>query len=311
MDQPEAELIGGRDAGPPTFSGMEKRLRVHLPGLGVMNDEPALHPLVLRGQPDIDPERDEPNQFLLFLTHGPRHIHHVDDHGVRFRLDRRPPRAVAFVLFHRPDSRVLHIVTPGHDLPSQGLAKGALEVAQRLGPGLCDPDVLVLLGGHVLFAPGFDIGKGQFLRHDFREFLEAHLNLENVLSRLRARLARAPGVRVYGDWVSGVSFTLADTLAGPAETKARDLQLRQGNGDQVFPPLADEFALGEVLANPRANGAADNFLESCLIAVYSFRHVHGIDPCLTPCSPSGHRGQRWRRRNSAHPSRKHHSTRSC
>jgi hypothetical protein len=63
--------------------------------------------------------------------------------------------------------------------------------------------------------------------------------------------------------VAGLSFTLAHParLLRP-EAEARDLDLGKGDGDEVLALLADELALGQILAKLLLDDAADDLLES-------------------------------------------------
>jgi hypothetical protein len=69
-----------------------------------------------------------------------------------------------------------------------------------------------------------------------------------------------PGAPSIG---SPASFTLAHParLLRP-EAEARDLDLGKGDGDEVLALLADELALGQVLAELLLDDAADDLLEA-------------------------------------------------
>src|SRR5205814_524590 len=83
------------------------------------------------------------------------------------------------------------------------------------------------------------------LAHDLGQLFERQLDLQRVLARLIARLARAVGVRVtLAQAVADVAGPLPD--AAPvlaAEAEARPVDLRQRDRDQILPLAPDQLAL--------------------------------------------------------------------
>jgi hypothetical protein len=73
--------------------------------------------------------------------------------------------------------------------------------------------------------------------------------------------------------VSRLAVALADAsrlLA--AEAEARDLDLGEGNGDDVFALAADELALGQVLAEFLLDHATDDLAEALHVAIDLAQH---------------------------------------
>ena len=166
VDHLRAQLVGAGDHRAARLARAEERVAVDLLGDRVVDDVARLEPLVLAAQPGVDPEGLDADDLLLLVAHRPRHVHDEDHHRVRLRHRRRAPRSVA------PSSRtgtmigLSRIVGAGHDLPPQRLPERALEVAQRLGAGPPDADVLVLLGDDPLLALRLDARQLQLLAHD-------------------------------------------------------------------------------------------------------------------------------------------------
>src|SRR5580704_3765667 len=280
VDHLGAQLVRARDHGAARLAGAEEGVAVDLLGDRVVDDVPRLEPLVLAAQPSIDPERFDAHDLLLLVAHRPGDVHDEEHHGVRLRQRRGPPGPIPAILAHRHDDRVLGVVRPGHDLPPQRLAEGALEVAQRLRAGPPDPDVAVLLRDDPLLALGLDAGELQLLAHDLRQLLQRQLDLQGVLARLVAGLAAAVGVGIaLAQAVADVALPLPD--AAPilaAEAEPGDVDLRQGDGDQVLALAADQLALRDVLAQVLLDLAAHDVAEAAVVGIDPQRHLRSPDP---------------------------------
>src|SRR4030095_12641319 len=116
-----------------------------------------------------------------------------------------------------------------------------------------------LLDGDRPPAPGLDAGELQLLAQDLRELVEVDLRLQDVLAGGRA------GRSLHG--IAGLTFALADAsrLLRP-EPEPGDLDLGEGDGYEVLPLLADELALGQVLAELLLDDPADDLLEALNVA---------------------------------------------
>src|SRR5690606_1222913 len=108
-----------------------------------MDDIPPLHSLVLTPKPGIDPKGLGPHDFLLFIGHRTRDIHHVNDGGVRLRLRGCRPGSIPSVLSDRDNHRIFGVVTARGDLTPEGLHIGAAKMSQRLWASRADAVVLV------------------------------------------------------------------------------------------------------------------------------------------------------------------------
>ena len=80
-----------------------------------------------------------------------------------------------------------------------------------------------------------------------------------------------PGVAVHG--IALVALALADAARLLLrEAQARDLDLRQRDGDDMLTLLADELALGEVLAEVLLDDAAHDLAEALHVALDAAEH---------------------------------------
>src|SRR5271165_6295413 len=96
------------------------------------------------------------------------------------------PAAVLLVLANRDDDRFCRVVKVGGDLALEGPFEGALEMAQRFGPGLADARVAVAAGEDVLLAARLDARQSQLLAEDRGQFFEGQLDFLDVTTRLIA-----------------------------------------------------------------------------------------------------------------------------
>src|SRR5262249_22169572 len=143
------------------------------------------------------------------------------------------PRPILLVLADRDDDRLLGVINPGGDLPLQRPLEGPLEVAQRLRPGLADAGVAVADSDAVLLAARRDARQGQLLAEDLGHLLHGQLDLEDVPA---GRVAGAgAGLLLPGpERLADLAVALADAAGALlAEAELGDLDLRQGDGDEV------------------------------------------------------------------------------
>ena len=142
---------------------------------------------------------------------------------------------------------------------------------ERLRARPPDADVLVLLRDDPLLALRLDARQLQLLAHDLGQLFQRQLDLQRVLARLIARLARAVGVRVtLAQAVADVAGPLPD--AAPvlaAEAEARPVDLRQRDRDQILPLAPDQLALRDVLPQVLFDLPADDVAEAAVIRIDS------------------------------------------
>src|SRR5262249_23147024 len=147
-----------------------------------------------------------------------------------------------------------------------------LEVPQRLWPRLPYPRVPVPRRDNVLLPPRLDPRQRQFLAEDGSHLLHRQLHFEDMPARLiarpRTRLPlsrpqRLPRLSRPLPHSSGALIPIAEL---------RDLDLRQGNGDQVLPLLADHLAPADVLRQIALHLAADKLAEALVIAFDFLSH---------------------------------------
>src|SRR6185503_9976280 len=95
---------------------------------------------------------------------------------------------------------------------------------------------------------------------------EGQLDLEDVPAGLIACPALVALLR-GGQGVAGLALALADAAgAFLAVAELRQVDLRQGDADEVFPLLADQLAPADVLAEVRLHLAPDDLPEALVIA---------------------------------------------
>ncbi len=254
---------------------MEEGVAVDLARHRVVDDVAGLEPLVVLPEPRIDPEGLDPHDLLLLVAHRARHVHHVDDDGVRLRERHLLPGAVAPVLAHRDDHRPPPVVRAARDLPPQRLLVGALEVAQRLGARGRDPGVAELRRDDPVLAPRLDAGEGELLAEDLGELLERHVHLEDVLPLALAGLAGARLRIALRERIARLAVALSDAALRPlAEAEVRDVDGRDGDGDELLPLLPDQLALLDVLLEVPLDATADDVAEARVVLLDLQRHAH-------------------------------------
>src|SRR5205085_6356888 len=158
--------------------------------------------------------------------------------------------AIALVLAYRNDVRILGVVGPAGNAALQCLLVGALEMAQRLGPGGVHAGVLHPRSGEVLLAPVLDARERQLLAEDVGQLVEREIDLERVLPFALAGLAAAVALdRSRRQHRPGRAVALPyPALILVAVLEVGNVDGRNGNGDQVLPLLPDHLPFLDVLA---------------------------------------------------------------
>jgi hypothetical protein len=132
--------------------------------------------------------------------------------------------------------------------------------------------VAVDLRRHLPAPLGLDVRQLQFLAEDLRQLLQRHLDLELVLAGFRARLART-GLALAGDGVARLAVALADAAAlVGAEAEARQVDLRHRDADRVRTLATHHRAVGDVLAQVAANGAAHDAAKASVVEIDAVGH---------------------------------------
>src|SRR5262245_2011455 len=272
VDDLVRHVVGRADLRPAALPSVVKGVLVHLLGDRVVNDVQPVYALVVGLDPGVDPERLDPDDLLLLVGHRARDVHHVNDRRHRIGLGDDFPAAVLLVLPDRDDLRLLRNIGSRRDLPLEGPAEGALEVAQRFRPDPADTGVLVLLRDDVLLAAGLDPREGQLLPEDGGQLFHRQLDLEDVPARLVPGL-RLPLALGRGERLADLALADADAagvfLAVP---ELRDLDGGQGNADEVVPLLADHLATGDVLGQVAFDLAPDDLPEPLEVALDLLSH---------------------------------------
>src|SRR6188768_1747497 len=137
-------------------------------------------------------------------------------------------------------------------------------MAEGLRADAPDPGVAILGGDDAALALVLDRRQFELFAQDVRELVEGDVDFEHVISGVLAGLPRA--VFTLGllatDGIAGLSLTLTDTtLLLVPEGKARDVDLRDWNRDQILALAPEHFALRNVAAQVLANLAANDVAE--------------------------------------------------
>ncbi len=172
----------------------------------VVDDVARLDALVVGLEPGVDPERLDADDLLLLVAHRAGHVHHVDDDGVASAAAASSfQRAVPLVLADRDDDRVARVVRArARSAACSASLVGALEVAQRLGPGAGGCRCTCPWSVTIFFLPcGSMRGSCELLAEDLGQLLEREVDFEDVLARLARRPAPSPGCG--SPWPSGVA----------------------------------------------------------------------------------------------------------
>src|SRR5579883_177997 len=276
VDELRAELVCARDHRPAALARVEERLAIDLPGHGVVDDVAALEALVLLGEPGVDPEALDADDLLLLVAHGAGYVHHVDDDRVGDRLGLGLPAPVTLVGGDGHDHGIARRVRAGGDLALERLPVRALEVAQRLGTDAPDARVPILRVDDLALALVLDVRQLELLAEDGRELVERHVDLEDVLAGSRAGLVALAGVLtvlIAADGIAGVAVSLSGAAALPvSEREVRDVDLRNGDRDEVLALAADELPLRDVLSQVLADLAAHDRSETGVVLIDLERH---------------------------------------
>src|SRR5687768_14897878 len=97
-----------------------------------------------------------------------------------------------------------------------------------------------------MLALGLDARELQFFRQDFRQLIKREIDLHDVLPRLGASL-RAFAL-TFADDVTFFAVARPDAAGVIPVAKVREVDAAHGDGDEMLAFLADQFTLGEELA---------------------------------------------------------------
>ena len=143
-------------------------------------------------------------------------------------------------------------------------------MAERLGADATDAGVAILRVDDLALALVLDVRELELLAEDVRELLERDVDLEAVLAGALAGLLAALALLALfaAHRVAGLAVALAcATLLLVAEAEARDIDLRDGDGDEVLALPPDELALRDVLAQVLPDLAADDRAEPRVVLI--------------------------------------------
>src|SRR5271157_642317 len=282
VDDLVRQRVGRADPRSAAFPGMVEGVLVDLAGHRVVDDVAGGHAVVLAFQPGVDPEGLGPDDLLLVVGHRARHVHQVEHHRAELGHGDRVPGTVELIFADRDDQGIARVVLARGDLALECLLVGALEVAQAFRAGLADAGVLVLLFHDVGAALGHDPGQRELLTQDLGKVVHGELDLEDMMPRCLGgpmpRLAVA-GSPDRGPHVAGPLPHAAAVLGPVAELG--DLDLRQRDRHEFAARLADQLAVGDVLAQVRLDLPADDLLEPIGISI-DFSH-HGSPAPAVAC----------------------------
>ena len=135
-------------------------------------------------------------------------------------------------------------------------------MAQALRPGLADAGVFVFLFDDIGPPLGRDPRQGQFFAQDGGQVVHGQLDLEDVMPGRIAGPGAAVAVARAADGRTDVARALAHSapVLGPV-AKLGDLDLRQGDRNELAPGLADQLAMRNVLTQIRLDLAAHDLFE--------------------------------------------------
>src|SRR5262249_44458234 len=141
----------------------------------------------------------------------------------------------------------------------------------RLRAGLADAGVAVAGGDDVLAAARLDARQGQLLAEDLGHLLHRQVDFQDVSARLVAGAGRVSFRR--RERIAGPALSLADAAGALlAVAELRDVDLRQGDADEVLALLADHLAAADVLLQVALHLAADELLEPLVVALDFLSH---------------------------------------
>src|SRR5271157_49770 len=268
VDDLVRQRVGRADPRSAAFPGVVEGVLVDLAGDRVVDDVASGHAVVLAFQPGVDPEGLGPDDLFLVVGHRARHVHQVEHHRVELRHGDRVPGTVELIFADRDDQGIARVVLARGDLALECLLVGALEVTQAFRAGLADAGVLVLLFNDVGAALGRDPGQCKLFTQDLGKVIHGELDLKDMMARCLggplARLAVA-GSPDRGPHVAG-PLPYSATVLGPV-AELGDLDLRQWDRHELAARLADQLAVGDVLAQVRLDLPADDLLEPIGISI--------------------------------------------
>src|SRR5262249_55324213 len=246
-DEPIGQFVGGTDLGAATLAGMVERVLVHLLSGSVVDDVNGFNPLIVGLNPGVDPKRFDAHDLLLFIRHGARDIHHVDDDGNALRFADLFPTPILLIFANGHDDRMGRVIDLRGNLAPQRALEGPLEVPQRLRTGLTDTRVSILGSEDVLFAAGLDAWQGQLFAEDGGQLLQSQLDFKDVRAGFAARPLVALALR-RTERLAHLSLSLAGA-GGSFATVAelRNLDLRKRDADEVLPLLSDHLPAADIL----------------------------------------------------------------
>src|SRR6266545_379215 len=265
------QRVGRTDLRAARLARVVERVLIHQMSHRIMHNVDVLDALVVRLEPGIDPECLDAHDLLLLVGHRAGYVHHVDDARDALGLVNFLPAAVLLIRTNRQDNRLFGVVSAAGNLPLEGALESTLEVSQRFGACLTNAGVLVLGGDDVLLAARFDPRQGQFLAQNLREFLQRQFHFEDVAARLIAGAALVALRCRQG--VARLALALADA-AGAFLTVAelRQVDLRQGDADEILALLADQLAAADVFSQVCLHLAPDDLPEALVIAFNLLPH---------------------------------------
>jgi hypothetical protein len=153
-------------------------------------------------------------------------------------------------------------------------------VAERFRTGPSDARVtrfqFVEIGGPLRL----DARQRQLVAQDFGQFFKADFDLEQVLTRLIARTPLFFAVAGH-DLVSLFAISLANaTGAVLTVAKVGEIELRDGNADEIAAFTADHFAVGDILPQILANFPTHNLPKAGLVSLNALHHGFTLILCV-------------------------------
>src|SRR5205814_280787 len=117
------------------------------------------------------------------------------------------------------------------------------------------------------FALGLDVRQLQLLTEDRRQLVHRDLDLEQMLAWLVAGLALGV-LRIFTEYIPRIAVALPHParLLRP-ETKMRNVNLRQRDGDKLLALLAEHLPLRNVLAQVLFDFSANDLAKSPVILI--------------------------------------------
>ena len=168
--------------------------------------------------------------------------------------------------------RGMLVTTVGFEVASGlGLSPAlAAEVPERLGPHATDAGVAILRVDDLALALVLDVRELELLAEDVGKLFQGDVDLEAVLTGALAGLLAALALLALlaAHRIAGVAVALAGAaLLLVAEAEARDIDLRNRDGDEVLALAPDQLALRDVLAKVLPDLAANDRAEPRVILI--------------------------------------------